>query len=66
MAEDVDANANQKVSGTFQATGRPRGRRKRQRVRGAFAGIRLANDTAGEKISFDRLIVETSRKGRLK
>jgi len=66
VAEDVDANANQKVSDTFQATGRPRGRRKRQRVRGAFAGIRLANDTAGEKISFDRLIVETSRKGRLK
>jgi len=66
VAEAVDANSGEKVSGTFQATGRPRGRRKRQRVRGAFAGIRLANTTAGEKISFDRLIVNTTKKGRLK
>jgi hypothetical protein len=66
VAEAVDANSGEKISGTFQATGRPRGRRKRQRVRGAFAGIRLANTTAGEKISFDRLIVNTTKKGRLK
>ena len=66
VAEAVDANSGEKVSGTFQATGRPRGRRKRQKVRGAFAGIRLANSTAGEKISFDRLVVNTVKKGRLK
>lgn len=66
VAQDVDANSGQKISGTFQATGRPRGRRKRQKVRGLFAGIRLGNTTATEKISFDRLVVSTSKKGRLK
>jgi hypothetical protein len=66
VAEAVDANSGEKISGTFQATGRPRGRRKRQKVRGTFAGIRLANTTAGEKISFDRLVVNTTKKGRLK
>jgi hypothetical protein len=66
VTEDMVGNTNAKVSGTFQVTGRPRGRRKRQRVRGAFAGIRLANSTASETMSFDKLVVDVGRKGRLK
>jgi len=66
VVEAVDADSGEKVSGTFETIGRPRGRRKRQRVRGLFASIRLENDTAAEKISFDRIVVNTSQKGRLK
>jgi hypothetical protein len=66
VTEDMVANSGEKVSGTFQATGRPRGRRKKQKVRGAFGGIRLGNSTAGQTFSFDRVEVKAKKKGRMR
>jgi len=66
VAEKMVANTSPKVSGTFQATGRPRGQTKKQKARGVFAAIRLENTTADQTMSFDRLVVKTVRKGRVK
>ena len=65
-AEKAKANTSPRVSGTFTAPGNPRGQIKKQKIRGAFAVIRLENITAGETMSFDQLIVHVSEKGRIK
>jgi len=64
--EKAEANTAPKVSGTFTAPGNPRGQRKKQKIRGAFAVIRLENIMAGETMSFDQLVVNVSEKGRIK
>lgn len=66
VAEKMIANTSPRVSGTLQATGRPRGRTKKRKIRGVFAGIRVENTTAGETMSFDRLVVNAKEKGRIK
>jgi len=64
--EKAKANTAPRVSGTFTAPGNPRGQRKKQKIRGAFAVIRLENITADETMSFDQLVVNVSGKGRIK
>ena len=64
--EKAKANTAPRVSGTFTAPGNPRGQKKKQKIRGAFAVIRLENITADETMSFDQLIVNVSEKGRSK
>ena len=64
--EKLVANSSPKVSGTLSAPGRPHGGKKRKKVRGVFAALRLENTTASETMSFDRLIVDASEKGRIK
>lgn len=66
VVEKMVANTSPKVSGTLQATGRPKGRAKKKKVRGVFAAVRLENTTAGETMSFDRLVVNAKQKGRIK
>lgn len=66
VAEKIEANVNPRVSGILQAPGRPLGRAKKRKVRGAYAGIRLENTTAAETMSIDRLIVNTQEKGKIK
>lgn len=65
-AEKAEANSSPKISGTLQTPARPRGRTKKQKVRGTYASIRLENTTATEKMSFDRLLVKTQQRGRVK
>ena len=62
--EKAKANTAPRVSGTFTAPGNPRGQVKKQKIRGAFAVIRLENNTLDETMSFDQLIVNVSGKGR--
>ena len=66
VAEKIVANTNPRISGTLSAPGRPRGSMKKRKVRGVFAGIRLENITAGETMSFDRLLVNGKQRGRIK
>ena len=66
VAEKAKANTDPRVSGTFTAPGNPRGQVKKQKIRGAFAVIRLENITADETMSFDQLVVNVSEKGRIK
>ncbi len=66
VTEKMIANSNPKISGTLQATGLPRGRTKKKKVRGVFAGIRIENTTAGETMSFDRLLINAKQRGRIK
>ncbi|KKN77895.1 hypothetical protein LCGC14_0356320 [marine sediment metagenome] len=65
-AEKAAANTSPKVSGTLQTPARPRGRTKKQKIRGVYTSIRLENTTAAETMSFDRLLVKTQQRGRVK
>lgn len=65
ILEDVDAATNARFTGTFTAPGLQKGNRTRRRARGRVAAIKLSNDTAGETISFERLLVDTADAGRM-
>jgi len=54
------------IAGVISAPGRIRGSIKRQTVRGAFAGIRVSNDDAGETWALERLLVNAKELGRIR
>ena len=54
------------IAGTINAPGRIRGSVKRQTVRGAFAGIYIGNDDAGETWALERLLINAKELGRVK
>ena len=54
------------ISGTISAPGRIRGSVKRQTIRGAFAGIRIGNNDAGETWAMEKLLVSAKELGRIR
>ena len=65
VLEDVDAGTAPRFSGTFTAPGLQKGNKSRKKARGRVAAVKLSNDTAGESISFERLLMDTAEAGRM-
>ena len=66
VAEKMILNTGPRMTGTFSAPGRPLGGRKKQKVSGVYAAIRVGNSTADQTWAIERLIINTSGKGRVK
>lgn len=66
VTEKLIANTSPVISGTIEARQYIRGKRKRRKIRGMFAGIRIGNDTATETWGLERLLVNIQEGGRLK
>lgn len=62
----LKANTSPRLSGTMSATGYIRGTRKRRKLRGMYAGIRVSNDTIAETWGLEKLLVDSRPAGRLK
>jgi hypothetical protein len=65
IVEKLDANASPNLAGTIIAPGRRRGGTIRRPVRGAYAGIRLGNDTASQTWGLEHLILDGGSAGRI-
>ncbi|MCP4541696.1 MAG: hypothetical protein GY832_31575 [Chloroflexi bacterium] len=64
LYEKLIAGTSYKLSLTFKGPGRRRGGKRRRGVRGAYAGIRIGNNTAGETWGFEKLLLEPGAPGR--
>lgn len=66
ILEKLSADSAPTVTGTISAPGRPRGSKKKQPIKGVWAGIRLENSTLAETWGFDTLILGVKDAGRIK
>lgn len=66
IIEDLRANATPKVGGTVLAPGWRRGSKITQNIRGAYAGIKLRNNTADKSLVFECLVQGKKPLGKLK
>ena len=64
LIEKLDAGTSPKLSLTFTGPGRRHGSKKRRGVRGAYAGIKIGNSTAGESWGFEKLMLDGGMPGR--
>lgn len=64
VVEDIYDGAAAHTSGTISGLGR--NNRIRSRVRGAYVGLKLGNDNAGETWALERVDLELDAKGRVK
>lgn len=65
ILEDFDAASGARFTGTFTAPGLQKGNKTRKKARGRMAAVKLSNNTAGEGISFERLLLATKEAGRM-
>ena len=65
IVEKFISNTSPKLAGTFAAPGRERGARRRQPVRGMYAGVRVGNSTAGQTWGLEHLIINGSKTGKV-
>lgn len=66
ILEKISANTSPQIGGTFTAPGRRPGAKRKQKVKGAYAGIRLDNTTAAETWGFEKLAGSVVPAGRIK
>ena len=66
IVEKMVADTSPDVTKTISAPGRPRGNAIKRKVRGAYAGIRISNDTAGETWGLEKIIINGKEKGRVR
>ncbi len=66
IVEKLAANTSPNIAGTISAPGRGRGAKHRKTIRGAYAGIRIGNNTAAQIWGLEKLIIEGLEKGRIK
>lgn len=66
IIEDIVANTGAKIGGTFKSPGRQPGNRCQQKVKGAYAGVRLVNNTAAETWAFEKFIAKIVPSGRIR
>lgn len=64
VLEKLDAGTNPKLAMTFTGPGRTRGAKRRRGVRGAYAGIKIGNDTIGETWGMEKLSLDPGAPGR--
>lgn len=64
VLEDLEAGTSPNLSMTFTGPGRARGAKRRRSVRGAYAGIKIGNDTASETWGMEKLILDPGNPGR--
>jgi hypothetical protein len=64
VLEDLEAGTNPNLSMTFTGPGRARGAKRRRSVRGAYAGVKVGNDTASETWGMEKLILDPGNPGR--
>ena len=64
VIEKLSANTNPNMAGTFKAPGRRPGARRKQRVKGAYLGIRLDNIASTETWGFEKLTGTVLPSGR--
>ena len=64
VIEKLSANTNPNMAGTFKAPGRRPGARRKQRVKGAYLGIRLDNIACTETWGFEKLTGTVLPSGR--
>lgn len=63
--EKIIANASPTITGTV-SMGRPRGGLIRRKIKNIFAGLRLGNSTASQTWGLERIIINGSKRGRVK
>jgi len=63
--ESAEVGTSPKMSGTFTAPGRQKGKRQKRGVRGKFAVIKLYNLTATQTWGLEKLLVSTRVAGRI-
>ena len=66
ILERMYAGTNVRASGTISAPGRIRGSAKKRKVKAAYIGIRIGNDTAEETWAMEKLLVNSKECGRIK
>lgn len=66
VAEKLIANTSPQIGGTVIAPGRRRGSTIRRKVRGAYFGLRIGNDTAGETWGLEKVVLNTKKGGKIK
>lgn len=66
VTEKLIANTSPQIAGTVTAPGRRRGSAIRRKVRGAYLGLRLGNDTAAETWGLEKVILDLKGGGRIK
>lgn len=64
VLKKLTANTNPKLAGTFKAPGRQHGARRKQKVKGAYLGIRLDNTASTETWGFEKLTGTVTPAGR--
>ena len=64
VIEQLDANGTPKVAATFAGPGRKAGGKIRRGVRGAYAGIRIGNDTIGQTWGLEKIRIDRGATGR--
>ena len=66
IIEDMAANTGAKISGTFKSPGRRPGNTCKQKVKAAYVGIKLANNTSAETWALDKFIGTIIPSGRIR
>ncbi|NOQ21592.1 MAG: hypothetical protein GQ565_02930 [Candidatus Aegiribacteria sp.] len=64
VLEKLYSGGSTKLSFTFGGPGRKRGGKRRRGVRGAYAGIKIGNSTAGETWGFEKILLDGGTSGR--
>jgi hypothetical protein len=66
VVEQLEAGSTPKVAATFSGPGRRPGGRCRRGVRGAYAGVRIGNNTAGQTWGMEKIQIDGGATGRRK
>ena len=66
ILEKITADGVPRAGGTFTAPGRRANNRRMHKIDGAYLGIKLGNNTAGESWSFEKFYGTISPSGRIK
>ena len=64
VIEDLEAGTSPKLVMTFTGPGRRHGGKKRRGVRGAYAGLKIGNDTVDQTFGFEKIILDSGAPGR--
>jgi len=64
VIEDLNAGTTPKLAMTFTGPGRAHGAKRRRGVRGAFAGIKVGNNVAGETWGMETITLDGGAPGR--
>ena len=66
VIEKLSANTNPKFAGTFKAPGKQAGAKRKQKIKGAYLGIRLDNTASTETWGFEKLTGTITSAGKVK
>jgi len=64
VLEDLTAGTSPQLAMTFAGPGRARGAKRRRGVRGAYAGVKIGNNTVGETWGMEKLLIDPGSQGR--